>query len=600
MHIKSRCLWQCLVVAMNLSLAAGCSLQDRDTSKLGASGLIATPTSHYSTQKARYLGEKYKEHLNRLVERFIGNPRTTNLQFANNLASAGGIGFFTHSAVKVPDERFLEIVLGTSERFEARGDYSVKVGRLFSLYGKELLILLAHDRDLYNDSDLSGYGLNFTSRTLGPEPGSERVIIYFRKEKVKAFLNQELDQNSLLADAVIFAMEQEGLANLVSFRAPEPSPDVRAPIHEQVLLPELPKPKLGVKPLLTNPEANTAQHGDRRSKSQGLLGWESEEERSVIQTDGSSKLKSPAVSVPVNAGMLPEQKVGTDRPEPVVSNFKSNLRVNLDPAHPPAGELGKTTQDSPDAAGSIEPITAGKATQAVVQPETKRENRLNSATLGDPSGNEKDAKSSLDLAASKLPVPLRQSGASEASKLPLTKEKVRTPSPAAMLPSLSQEIKPQSNFVTSQELAAIQKENPKPANIEPPMTALITGSNPEEPLAEALKQQLAVVAASRPNNLPESKPLVVAVPKALEGYIIQVAFKDRSEARRWGDIFQQRGYAVSTTESGTAESLRVRIGNFSVRDDAERELKSIRKDGLTGIILNLPQAYRPEVHSSLP
>lgn len=601
MNIKFRCLRQCLVVAMNLSLAAGCTLQDRDTNKRAAGGLIATPTSHYSTHKARYLGEKYKEHLNRLVERFIGNPRTTNLQFANNLASAGGIGFFTHSAVKVPDERFLEIVLGTSERFEPRGDYSVKVGRLFSLYGRELLILLADDLDLYNDSELSGYGLNFTSRTLGPQPGSERVIIYFRKEKVKAFLKQELDENSLLADAVIFAMEQEGLANLVSFRAPEPSPDVRSPIHEQVLLPELPKPKAGLKALLTNPEANTAQHGDPRPKSQGLLGWESEKERSVIQTDRGSKLKNPAVSVPVNAGMLREQKVETgDRPESVVSDFKANLPVNSDPAHTPAGELGQTRQNSPHAAASVEPITRGKVTQAVVQPETKRENRLNSATIGEPSQKEKDAKSSLDLTASKLPVPLRQSGASEASKLPLTNEKVRTPSPAAMLPSLSQEIKPQSNFVTSQELPAIQKENSKPANIEPPMTALITGSSPEEPSAEAPKQQLTVVATSRTNNLPESKPLVVAIPKALEGYIIQVAFKDRSEARRWGDIFQQRGYAVSTTESGTAESLRVRIGNFSLRDDAERELKSIRKDGLTGIILNLPQAYRPEVHSSLP
>src|SRR5918995_1143660 len=261
MDIKSRRLRLCLVMAMNLSLAAGCSLQDRDTNKRAAGGLIVTPTSHYSTQKARYLGEKYKEHLNRLVERLIGNPRTTNLQFANNLASAGGIGFFTHSAVKVPDERFLEIVLGTSERFEARGDYSVKVGRLFSLYGKELLILLADDLDLYNDRELSGYGLNFTWRTLGPQLGSERVIVYFPKEKVKAFLNQELDQNSLLADAVIFAMEQEGLANLVSFRAPEPTPDVRAPIHEQVLLPEIPKSTLGIKPALAKPEVNTDQNG---------------------------------------------------------------------------------------------------------------------------------------------------------------------------------------------------------------------------------------------------------------------------------------------------------------------------------------------------
>src|SRR5918995_5216805 len=457
MDIKSRRLRLCLVMAMNLSLAGGCTLQYRDTSKLAAAGLIATPASHYSTQKARYLGEKYKGHLNRLVERFIANPKTTNLQFANNLASAGGIGFFTHSAVKIPDERFLEIVLGTVERFEAKGDYSSKVARLFSLYGKELLILLAGDLDLYNERELSGYGLNFTWRTLGPQLGSERVIVYFPKEKVKAFLNQEVDQNSLLADAVIFAMEQEGLANLVSFRAPEPTPDVRAPIHEQVLLPELPKPKLGFKPLLTNPEANTAQYGDPRLKSQSLLSGEREKERRVIQTDGTSMLKSPAASVPANAGMLPEQKVGTgDRPEPVVSNFKSNLPAKSDPAHTPSGELGTTTQGGPDAAGSVEPVTVVKATQAVMQPETKTENRFNSAGFAKPSQKEKDVKSSLELTASNLPVPLRQSGASEKSKLPLTKGNAPTPSPAAMLPSVAKEIKSQSNFLTSEELAATQ------------------------------------------------------------------------------------------------------------------------------------------------
>ena len=90
------------------------------------------------------------------------------------------------------------------------------------------------------------------------------------------------------------------------------------------------------------------------------------------------------------------------------------------------------------------------------------------------------------------------------------------------------------------------------------------------------------------------------MPKALEGYIIQVPFKDRSEARTWADTFEQRGYAVSMTEAGGGESLRVRIGDFRLRDDAERQLRSIREDGLVGIILNLPQAYRPEVRSSLP
>jgi hypothetical protein len=37
-----------------------------------------------------------------------------------------------------------------------------------------------------------------------------------------------------------------------------------------------------------------------------------------------------------------------------------------------------------------------------------------------------------------------------------------------------------------------------------------------------------------------------------------------------------------------------------LRDDAERQLKNIRENGLVGIILNLPQAYQPQVRSSLP
>jgi cell division septation protein DedD len=101
-------------------------------------------------------------------------------------------------------------------------------------------------------------------------------------------------------------------------------------------------------------------------------------------------------------------------------------------------------------------------------------------------------------------------------------------------------------------------------------------------------------------HLPEIKPLMKPMPKALEGYIIQLAFKDRSEARSWADTFEQRGYAVSMTEASAGESLRVRVGNFRLRDEAERQLKSIRDNGLIGIILNLPQAYRPEVRSSLP
>jgi hypothetical protein len=43
--------------------------------------------------------------------------------------------------------------------------------------------------------------------------------------------------------------------------------------------------------------------------------------------------------------------------------------------------------------------------------------------------------------------------------------------------------------------------------------------------------------------------------------------------------------------------MRLRIGNFTGREEAERQLQALRKDGLKGIVLNLPQAYRLEVRS---
>jgi hypothetical protein len=63
---------------------------------------------------------------------------------------------------------------------------------------------------------------------------------------------------------------------------------------------------------------------------------------------------------------------------------------------------------------------------------------------------------------------------------------------------------------------------------------------------------------------------------------------------------ERRGYAVSITETGGAESIRVRIGSFAARDEAERQLQTLRQDGLKGIVLNLPQAYRQEGHPATP
>jgi cell division protein FtsN len=62
----------------------------------------------------------------------------------------------------------------------------------------------------------------------------------------------------------------------------------------------------------------------------------------------------------------------------------------------------------------------------------------------------------------------------------------------------------------------------------------------------------------------------------------------------------KRGYAVSLTEAGTEGSLRVRLGNFTARDEAERQLQTFKQDGLSGIVISLPQAFRPVARTSMP
>ena len=92
----------------------------------------------------------------------------------------------------------------------------------------------------------------------------------------------------------------------------------------------------------------------------------------------------------------------------------------------------------------------------------------------------------------------------------------------------------------------------------------------------------------------QEKDLVIRpFPQVLHGFIIQVAFADRGEAQLWAETLERRGYAVSMTEAAGG-AVRLRVGSFTVRDEAERQLQALRQDGLKGIVLNLPQAYRPE------
>jgi len=442
----------------------GCALLDDSAPrKPEATGLIATPPGYYSTPKARYLGTKYKENLDRMVERITRNSKTASLQFANNISSVGGIGFFTHSATKSGDERYLEVVLVTPETFEAKGEFSEKVQRLFARYGVELLGITSGDNDIYQDRELSGYGLNLAWRNIvaeraGNRVALERAIIYFTKERVRNFIRQELSPNEFLSDAVIFAVEDDGPLNLVSFRPPESQRDFRPAIREDNLA---------------------------------------------------------AVPVAPTAG---EILVETVQRAPVKAAER-------------AAPMAK-----PEVATPVEPL--GKAVQAPRQIEAQ-------------------------------------------------------PIPAPSVVKANETVKPEP-----MKLVAPPATRPSVAKVDPARAVEV------EPLAPAHEkpagEQLALL-KNKPAEVAPAKPAVArGAPKALEGFIIQLAFNDKDKAQRWAEAMEKRGYAVSLTEAGGEGSLRVRLGNFSMRDEAERQLRTFKQDGLNGIVISLPQAFWPEARTSVP
>jgi cell division septation protein DedD len=446
-------IFKSFILLVSLPLFGACALWDEGSSKQAEStGLIATPPTYYSTGKARYLGVRYKDNLDRLVERITRNPRTAMLQFANNISSVGGIGFFTHSATQSPDERYLEAVLSAPETFEAKGEFSNKVEQLFSRYGAELLEILSGDSDIYQDREMSGYGLNFSWRNVVDGPSGkkrvavERAILYFPKERVRNFLRQELDQSSLLSNAVIFAVEEDGPLKLASYRPPEPKPDVRPIIQEDNLASSTTGRGLDRAPGAATKPAKSSKLG---------ASDEVAKERKSSESRPAEKLPSPSVKA---ADAATSEGLVHETPSPAKTGSKSEMQVTAVPATPPA-------------------LTKGEKSPAV-------------------------------------------------------------------------------------ELAALKK-----------------------PMGQAV---------------PDPGAGVGTTSKQLEGFIIQLAFADKEKAQHWAESMEKRGYAVSVTQAGGEESIRVRLGNFAGRDEADRQLKTFGQEGLRGIVIRLPQAFRPTARTSVP
>jgi hypothetical protein len=142
------------------------------------------------------------------------------------------------------------------------------------------------------------------------------------------------------------------------------------------------------------------------------------------------------------------------------------------------------------------------------------------------------------------------------------------------------------------DVAAAKPELKAPA-VAPVLAARsperIAAGIPENSVPERIAVNKKVTEAS-----PNVKSGFAAPSKRLEGYIIQLAFTDKADARGWAERMEQRGYIVSVTEAGGTEAVRVRVGNFSGRDEADRQLMSLKQEGLSGIVINLPQAYQPD------
>lgn len=606
---------------------AGCAVMEGQGKKTVPLGLITTPATYYSTPKAKYLGERYQSHLDKIVEQITRNPKTANLQFANNISSIGGIGFFTHSAVRSADERYLEVILVAPETFEAPGEFNAKFERIFSLYGTELLSLLSDDLVIYQEKEVSGYGLNVSWRNIvsdrrGPRVTLERAIVYFPKEKVRSFLTRELSRNDLLEHAVIFSVREDGAPTLVSFRAPEPRQDFRPPILEENLAAAKAVPQRKAEtpsrsttlhsPAAPLPPVPARQKHSPRAEPAPKPTLPTNKEQlspSIPPPPTRAAKEEPKRALPVPAAV--QQATGgsqvaiveAKRPE---LTPKEQAKTKAETMAPQTG--AETEERSAVAVKS--PESTSIATKQDERAESKDSGHQLRADMGSSDVNKFERPAVLPDRAESVEV-TRTEAAAAASRAEVAAAPPREKA-AATSPRDGDEAPAVPPVGTSMKLV----EAPAPAPVTTPKTHEIEPSQAglheaprraetravappaEEPtISSGSNEQVALL--RRPPSEPaiDKKPPVRPLPKALEGFVIQVGFSERVKAQRWAESMERAGYAVSITESG-AGAVRVRIGNFAMRDEAEHRLQNFRKEGLTGIVINLPQAFRPQVAES--
>jgi cell division septation protein DedD len=77
--------------------------------------------------------------------------------------------------------------------------------------------------------------------------------------------------------------------------------------------------------------------------------------------------------------------------------------------------------------------------------------------------------------------------------------------------------------------------------------------------------------------------------KSVEGYVVQVSFRAKTDAQRWSEILAREGYTTSITSIGEGEAVRLRVGSFPSQASANTLLGRLKKEGLNGFVVQVPK-----------
>ena len=390
---------------------------------------------------------------------------------------------------------------------------------------------------------------------------------------------------------------------------PAPAPVVAA---KPVAMPSANPPPVGLPPISETPMSATP--APQNDKAENPLPDEiklaspkpaAETKRNEAEIKPVSEPQKPAPlamrSKPVENTSEPKRAVEIKAPEVVtapalIAKLPEPIpAIKVEPRAPIA-EAPRLEKALPETKSAPPAATSSKRQQEIpIKPSE-------SAAVPAP---EQKAPQSLRATEKKSPAPAKATAAVEtqpiiAAKIEAPKEK--KPEVKSIEPSAAVKTTPAPAPIVQAALPAV---TPSLAKSETPVVAPVPATIPVLPAEQKViekptGEQVALVRKNPIEMVPENKALSRPAPKALEGFIIQLAFQDKDKAQHWAENMQRRGYAVSITEAGVDGPLRVRLGNFALRDDAERQLRTFKQDGISGIIINLPQAFRPEARSSFP